>query len=487
MRIHTPTTTIYAHMLVLLSACWMAGPALGADLKLADDIDADLDGFTVAQGDCNDNDPGIFPAAREICDGIDNNCNGEIDLDGPCETCQGPPGAQAHALFIEGAPGSRLVPAGALVHVNAMEKAGAKFSLPWEGLPIQADSRKWEQAFIMPDHDVSIATQSQPVDLNIESSTYLGTTDKPKTVYAIFPENPKGIIFMSHGTGGSAEIILKAEGLIWASRAVHRGFAVVSTDAEERAAGDLNGDQKIRWNAELRLDNIDFANINYLIESYINSGRIAPDLPRFAIGMSNGGSYSISMGTVAAIPQLEAAFPYLRFNAIASYCASGRQDANLVTETPTAWYMCGYDSNESVGEQGNIKALHYSQNIAARGIPTQYFIHPPAPLFDQRLSRSSYVNTTESTTIINNIRNAGYLSDCGYLTEQPYTVKAMMDSNPDLFPVYNGLTLNAKIEVTRQLKAAFADHEFYSAYADRNLDFFTRFTPERLIFISHFE
>ncbi|MCB2183581.1 MAG: matrixin family metalloprotease [Desulfobulbaceae bacterium] len=44
-----------------------------------DDIDHDLDGFTVNQGDCNDHVDTIFPGANEICDNIDNNCDGNID------------------------------------------------------------------------------------------------------------------------------------------------------------------------------------------------------------------------------------------------------------------------------------------------------------------------------------------------------------------------------------------------------------------------
>ncbi|HEY3243324.1 MAG TPA: MopE-related protein [Phycisphaerae bacterium] len=41
--------------------------------------DADADGFTICQGDCDDNDPTVFPGAPEICDGKDNNCDGVID------------------------------------------------------------------------------------------------------------------------------------------------------------------------------------------------------------------------------------------------------------------------------------------------------------------------------------------------------------------------------------------------------------------------
>ena len=54
------------------------GVPLDTDTGSATSIDADGDGFS-AEEDCNDNDPGIYPGAVEICDGNDNNCNDEID------------------------------------------------------------------------------------------------------------------------------------------------------------------------------------------------------------------------------------------------------------------------------------------------------------------------------------------------------------------------------------------------------------------------
>jgi hypothetical protein len=49
-----------------------AGPSLG---------DEDGDGFTPAEGDCDEKDASVNPAADETCDGIDNDCDDEIDED----------------------------------------------------------------------------------------------------------------------------------------------------------------------------------------------------------------------------------------------------------------------------------------------------------------------------------------------------------------------------------------------------------------------
>ena len=40
--------------------------------------DNDGDGFTTSQ-DCNDNDPNIFPGSTELCNDVDDNCDGQID------------------------------------------------------------------------------------------------------------------------------------------------------------------------------------------------------------------------------------------------------------------------------------------------------------------------------------------------------------------------------------------------------------------------
>jgi RHS repeat-associated protein len=56
--------------------------------------DNDNDGYTVSGGDCDDNDPSVNPGAKEICNGIDDNCNGQVDegVLNICGTCGPVPG-----------------------------------------------------------------------------------------------------------------------------------------------------------------------------------------------------------------------------------------------------------------------------------------------------------------------------------------------------------------------------------------------------------
>ena len=45
------------------------------------DIDDDGDGSTENEGDCDDANPAIGPGIDDLCDGIDNNCDGSLDED----------------------------------------------------------------------------------------------------------------------------------------------------------------------------------------------------------------------------------------------------------------------------------------------------------------------------------------------------------------------------------------------------------------------
>ena len=63
----------------------IAGPGCGSG------IDLDGDGFAEPE-DCDDTNPSVYPGAPELCDGIDNDCDGQIDEDFPSLTIVCPTG-----------------------------------------------------------------------------------------------------------------------------------------------------------------------------------------------------------------------------------------------------------------------------------------------------------------------------------------------------------------------------------------------------------
>ena len=72
--------TSLRRMVLMSGALWLAScsderqKGIGAQ---SDDLDGD--GYTEADGDCDESDADVFPTALETCDGIDNNCDGTVD------------------------------------------------------------------------------------------------------------------------------------------------------------------------------------------------------------------------------------------------------------------------------------------------------------------------------------------------------------------------------------------------------------------------
>jgi hypothetical protein len=61
---------------------WGGTSSGGGRYAIGEAPDLDGDGYSACAGDCDDQDPTIHPAAPEVCDGLDNNCDGSVDESG---------------------------------------------------------------------------------------------------------------------------------------------------------------------------------------------------------------------------------------------------------------------------------------------------------------------------------------------------------------------------------------------------------------------
>ena len=92
------------------SGMFTSGKRTTATLTLRGGIvDADQDGWTVADGDCNDQSSAQNPFLKEVCgDNVDNNCDGSIDEGCACTGAQtlscyaGPPGTRGFGVCVDG-------------------------------------------------------------------------------------------------------------------------------------------------------------------------------------------------------------------------------------------------------------------------------------------------------------------------------------------------------------------------------------------------
>ena len=125
-------------LLLALASCGPVGGGRGnpnpgdpqpdSGQKMTGDPNADLDGdgFTPAQGDCDDNDATVYPGAPETCDGRDHNCNGVVDdiCDDDKDGYNVCPNPMCPTIMGNGRPGGDCNDADPLVNPGAYEFVG---------------------------------------------------------------------------------------------------------------------------------------------------------------------------------------------------------------------------------------------------------------------------------------------------------------------------------------------------------------------------
>lgn len=381
--------------------------------------------------------------------------------------------AAEHRVTVDGGYGSGTYPPGATVHIWSAASTTSGVVQRWGGdADLLAEPDEWRTSFVMPARDVTLVANSSSLSVVPIVERFTGVTEVAKTVRHILPPQIRGVVLFSHGTGGSGAFLESTEAYPLALALVADGYGVVSIDAEEAVAGDLNGDGKQRWAARATAGNVDLGNLQQLFDAFEARGLIPAGTPKFALGMSAGGNFSHLLGTVAATP-VAASFPQLRFAAVVSFCAdaTAAKSASLST-TPSAWYMCAAEDNPEVS---NAEARANEAQLRGRGVATDYAEHAPSPLYDERFTRIDGIDAVTSAAIATELRAAGFVDDAGFVSLDGDEIAAAVVADPTSFPTIVSSRQGAPIR--SQLKVMRAEHSMFADLTRRTIDFFDRFNP----------
>jgi hypothetical protein len=122
-----------------------------------------------------------------------------------------------------------------------------------------------------------------PVEPSVEfdHSTFEGFD-----VISYVPPDPVGLVYLFHGTLGSAQFAEKVETVDTLNELIDRGYGFVSTDSTQRTGNR-------RWNVfdPSLQSNPDLARLTRLQDHVVDTTAVDEDTPLLGIGMSNGARF----------------------------------------------------------------------------------------------------------------------------------------------------------------------------------------------------
>jgi hypothetical protein len=370
---------------------------------------------------------------------------------------------QSHTLTLTNGYGGGVYDQGDTVDVWSSEYSNTQTFSEWTGdIQFLAKPYEWHTTLVMPGQNISLAAVIKTMPVYTLSYEQIKGKNNLKNVYYCFPSQAKGIIYFFHGTGGSASgWVEKPEARSMVNAAIADTFGIIITEAEEITLNsDLNSDGKLRW-LTFPLDTvngIDYLNIKILTDTFVNRGYISAAIPKFSIGMSNGGAFSAAIS-----------YAY-HYKAGISYCASSVQQIYTARNNSFAFRMAKYDDNAEVGPAGNYQAWQNDSILESRSICHDYQLHDRQPIYAQRFARIQGISLATSQSIFNELSLNNQIDANGYAI-QADTILSHYQSNPSAYPTLSTLTTDQKLDVLSQISASNAEHNFYSDLNHETLTF----------------
>lgn len=277
-------------------------------------------------------------------------------------------------------------------------------------------------------------------------------------VISYVPEHPRGLVYVFHGTNGSANFAQRVETVDVLNRLIARGYGFVSTSSTERT-----GDK--RWNAAdpSLTGNPDLARLVRLRAHLVATTGVEAGTPLVGIGMSNGARFVTLWGQAWK----NAGYPVKAIWASHGTTANPFDGPGQLT-VPTLFTTSKNDFTVPPG--GVIQSFVTAANS---GTPSEIHVSQERRLSSAQYERIPGIDSDEGKQIVFSLIATGAWNSQGDRVEpdvEQAVAKALAANMPaSVQPVRN--------EIDNETALQLAVHQFTAEFAEEAVAFFNRYVP----------
>jgi len=305
----------------------------------------------------------------------------------------------------------------------------------------------------VPPPDGPLPDDGQPFAPVVELYDVDETSFEGFDVVQHLPDEPTGLAFLFHGTGGSSAIARKVEVVDVLNDLVDAGVGFVATESTDR-------DDLLKWDKD-DVDpatNPDLGRLFRLRDALIDGGDIVETTPILGLGMSNGASFTAVFGHAA----WRAGWPV---RALSLHCgpvpAAVRQDGGL--QVPTFFVVM---ENDTVVDNDNIRGHH--DGLAQDGIDAAWHVGVETALDPLRFVRVPGIGEELSAEVFDR------MVDAGIIDVEGVRLLSLLEADEALAQLeLPAETDGLARDLRSQLLVVWAAHEFSAAFDEAEADFLT--------------
>jgi predicted esterase len=284
------------------------------------------------------------------------------------------------------------------------------------------------------------------------------TTFEGFPVISYVPENPRGLVFLFHGTGGSASFADRVETTDVLNRLVAQGYGFVSTSSTERT-----GNRRWLVTDPSLTTNPDLARLLRLRAHLVSTTPVEPGTPLVGIGMSNGARFVTLWGQAWR----NAGHPVRAIWASHGRIAPPFDDPGQLT-VPT--FFSTSENDFTVPPGGVIRSYGTVLNA---GQPTEFHISRERRLDPLQYERIPGVDSGEAKQIVQAMIATAAFDAQGARIEPDAEAAAAKVRSATLPASVQG----QRTEIINETDLMIAIHQFSAELSEQVIAFFTRYVP----------